>query len=237
MRILKPDIRGWPRRPYAHRLARVDRKKEQIGLWFRARRRRANVRLHQARTAGAGLVIAAGSVFSGLAVWVADGHHFSASWLYVAGIAGGVGLLFGGGGWLGESMTHRDPVSEAVPKPCSGRPNRRRELTLLDDVALRLRDGLSARERLSKRTTESPHDNSTDGMTCSQTIRTAARHCVIGLIARPRRWRTKARANGASQPIPSLAASSHPRCVGRMPTNSMSDFALEEWVIANDSLR
>ena len=82
-----------------------------IWRWLGSQRGRANAGCRDARTIGAALVVAAGLAFSFLAVRLAEGHHLSSTWLYVGGYAGGLGLLLGGGGWLGERLTHRDSVS------------------------------------------------------------------------------------------------------------------------------
>lgn len=58
-------------------------------------------------------MVAAGLVFSFLAVRVAEGHHPGSTLLYVGGYTAGLGLLLGCGGWAGERFTHRDPVTEA----------------------------------------------------------------------------------------------------------------------------
>lgn len=82
-----------------------------VWRWLRAQRGRANAICRDARTIGAALVVAAGLAFSFLAVRLAEGHHLSSTWLYAGGYGGGLGLLLGGGGWLGGRLTHRDSVS------------------------------------------------------------------------------------------------------------------------------
>jgi hypothetical protein len=86
---------------------------DRVAHWLRTHRRDINRRARSCQAIGGGLVIAAGLVFSALAVAAGSGHRVGSTWLYAAGIVGGVGLLLGGGGWLTERATHRELVSEA----------------------------------------------------------------------------------------------------------------------------
>jgi len=84
-----------------------------VGRWLRTNRRGINRQARSCQAIGGGLVIAAGLLFSALAVAVGSGHHVSSSWLRDGGIVGGLGLLLGGAGWAAERATHRELVSEA----------------------------------------------------------------------------------------------------------------------------